>query len=95
MNNDRIYKPFIITLFEALNVIIKDSLNAQKKYKNDYEKGIEEGYLLCFHRIITLIEQHAEIYNISMSELNLSDIKEEDIINKLVCNSLAISEFKL
>ena len=52
---------------------IKDSSNDSEEIK------FQTGYLCGFHRIITLMQQQAEIYDISLKEINL-DINENDLI---------------
>lgn len=54
-----------------------------KKQKDDAKGLVNEdftsGYLCGFHRIITLMQQQAEIFDISISELGL-DIDENDLL---------------
>ncbi len=73
------YEGFCISLGEALHEMTLEAVKG-KKSSVQTEKAFNTGYLAAFHRIITLIQQQAEIYDIPLDEISLNDIKDTDII---------------
>jgi hypothetical protein len=74
------YESYIISLGE----IIKEYALEAKKNK-DLSIGTKNeqfatGYLSGFHRIVTLMQQQAEIYDISLEEISLDKLNEIDLI---------------
>lgn len=49
---------------------------SQNQKNNDKEEYFE-GYTLAYSRVISLLIQQAEVYNIPLSELGLDDIEVE------------------
>jgi len=74
---DNIYASYL----RDLGMLVKEySYEAKNKYLD--AKGTEgednaTGYLLGFHRIVTLMQQQAAAFGISSAEVNLDDIQEE------------------
>lgn len=62
-----------------LGILIKEEAFEMKE-KNSVEKenlkdaSYEEGYLMGLHRIITLMQQQAEAFNIPLDKISLHDI---------------------
>lgn len=74
------YESYIISLVE----IIKEYAEEAKKNK-DLSMGTEHeqfatGYLSGFYRIVTLMQQQAEIYDISLKKIGLDKLNEIDLI---------------
>jgi hypothetical protein len=74
------YEGYVRVLGEALNEV---ALKA--KFDKDASVGTEDedyqsGYLLGLHRVVTLMQQTAEIYKIPRDALGLNDLQEEDLI---------------
>jgi len=80
MTNLKMYKACLITFCEALQPIIEEAKSRKKLSIGKKNENFDTGYLCCLHRIITLIQQQAEIYEISLDDLSLSDLKENDLI---------------
>lgn len=78
MENIEKYKSYCLSLGEALNEIVKDAI---KKKRASVEIGddFDTGYLMAFHRVITLMQQTGEIFEMSFEELGIN-FKEEDLI---------------
>ena len=53
---------------------IKEHIQAKGTGSEDYETG----YMMGFHRFITLMQQQAESFDISLDELGLDDIEEDE-----------------
>ena len=53
---------------------IKEHIEAKGTDSEDYKTG----YMMAFHRFITLMQQQAESFEISLEELGLEDIKEDE-----------------
>ncbi len=67
-----------------LGTIVKEySLEAKEDYikaKGTDSEDYKAGYLMGYHRFITLMQQQAEAFGITLEEINLHDIKEEDLL---------------
>ena len=55
--------------------------------KSDYAKSMgtanetyQSGYLMGFHRFVTLMQQQAEAFQIPLNEINLHNIDENDFL---------------
>lgn len=75
MHNNEKYKLFCLSMGEALNEVI---IEAMKK-KKDSESNFNSGYLCGLHRVVTLMQQHAEIFEISFNDIGV-DFDETDLI---------------
>lgn len=72
------YEAFSITLGEAL---LEMAIEAKENQVISIGKGSEDfqtGYLSAFHRVITLMQQQAEIFDVSLEKIGLDKIKESD-----------------
>jgi len=76
MIDNKLYKACLITFSEALRQVINEA-KSKKKIKME---EFDTGYLCCLHRVVTLMQQQAEIYGIPLSDLNLNDLQENDLI---------------
>lgn len=80
-NNSSTYKNYL----HDLGILIKEeALEAKKKKK--LSKTINEiqfntGYMMGFHRVISLMQQQAEVFNIDFKDISLNDIDPyEDLL---------------
>jgi len=74
------YKSYLITLGEVISQYAKEAkINKELSIGTKHEQ-FATGYLSGFHRIITLMQQQAEIFDIPLSELSLDGINEIDLI---------------
>ncbi len=74
-NNSDVYKDYLLDL----SFLIKEYAQEAKTKKEASE--FYKGYLSCFHRIISLMQQQANAFDIPLSEINLEDIDpERDLI---------------
>jgi hypothetical protein len=71
------YKLFCLALGESLNDIIKEAID--KKQNESDKNEFNSGYLCGFHRIVTLMQQQAEIFEIPFEEIGI-DLNETDLI---------------
>ena len=74
------HRAFSVSLCEA---VLEMAITA--KLKKDASAGCQSedfdtGYLCGFHRVFTLIEQQAEIFDVEISELGLDKVKATDFI---------------
>ena len=72
MSQLKSYKACLITFGEALKQIVKE----EKIKKNTNKNEFNSGYLCSLHRIVTLLQQQAEIYNIFNISLNKISLKD-------------------
>ena len=72
------FEGYVTTLMEPLVEYAVRALEDYENIEEESSKVFHQGYISGFHRIITLMQQHAEIYNIPLSDLGLDKIKEED-----------------
>ncbi len=72
--NPIVYKNYL----HDLGIIIKEeALESKKKKKMSKtinEKDFNTGYMMGFHRVISLMQQQAEAFNIDLKDISLNDI---------------------
>jgi len=74
------YEALAVTLCEALQELaLEAKANKIAAIGTDTE-NYQTGYLSAFHRVITLIQQQADIYDVPLEKLSLDKIKEIDLI---------------
>lgn len=61
-------------LIDFCRVIKEEALAARKKSRGPKFEGFNEGYSLGFHRVVDLMQQFAEDFEIDLKELSLDDI---------------------
>lgn len=74
------YETLVVTLGEALKELAEEAKLKRNVALGTENENFQEGYLCAFHRIITLFQQQADIYDISLEKLSLDKIKETDLI---------------
>lgn len=79
MNDDK-YKLYLVSLGEIIKKYALDAKENKNGKKGTTQEDFATGYLASFHRIVTLMQQHAETYDIPLKELSLDDIGELDLI---------------
>lgn len=73
------YKSYIISLGEIIREYAENAKENKDSVIGTKQEQFATGYLAGFHRIVTLMQQQAEIFDISLKELSL-DIDEVDLI---------------
>jgi hypothetical protein len=73
------YKSYMVSLGEVIHEYTLEAIQQRKEMRGTESEEFTAGYLSGFHRIVTLMQQHAESYDISLSELSLEDIDESDL----------------
>ena len=56
----------------------REAINEYIEAKGTDSESYKTGYMMGFHRFITLMQQQAEAFDISLEELGLDDIKEDE-----------------
>ncbi|WP_455814549.1 hypothetical protein [Pseudomonas graminis] len=74
------YEAFSVTLGEALGELATEAKSSQLSSVGTNKEDFNTGYLSAFHRVITLMQQQADIFDVSLEELGLDKIKESDLI---------------
>lgn len=74
------YRGFCVTLGESFRVSVGDFIKNGRRLSGGNE-SYRQGYLMGLQRAFTLMVQAADIYEISLEELSLADLKDEDFLN--------------
>ena len=74
------YEALSVTLGEALQELAKEAKVKRNAALGTENESFQEGYLSAFHRVITLIQQQADIYDVPIEKLSMDKIKETDLI---------------
>ncbi|MNI74447.1 hypothetical protein D3C73_1305300 [compost metagenome] len=74
------YEAFSVTLGEALNELALEAKAHQLSSVGTENEDFNTGYLSAFHRVITLVQQQADIFDIGLENIGLDKIKESDLI---------------
>jgi hypothetical protein len=73
------YKSYCVCLGEPLKEYVTEAQERRRKSKGTEGEEFYTGYLCAFHRIITLMQQEAEIFDIPFEELGI-DFKDTELI---------------
>ena len=73
------YQSYLISLGEIIKEYAAEAKRNKDLAMQTKNEEFATGYLCGLHRIITLMQQQAEIFDISLHELGL-DINETDLI---------------
>lgn len=74
------YRGYILTLGEVLTQFAKEAKHEKDAAIGTEEEDYKTGYLMCFHRVITLMQQQATMFDVPQEEI-LSDIfSESDLL---------------
>ena len=77
MNEDK-YKNYL----NDLGILTKDYARAaiadHRASKDD--DGFKSGYMMAFHRVVTLMQQQAEAFDLPLNEIGLADIEENEFL---------------
>ncbi|WPU24785.1 hypothetical protein RI049_08605 [Cedecea neteri] len=74
------YEALAVTLGEALRELAEEAKTKKIAALGTDNENFQTGYLSAFHRVITLIQQQADIYDVPLEKLSLDKIKETDLI---------------
>lgn len=78
MNPD--YKGYVVTLGEVLVQLAKEAKAEKESTVGTDSESFATGYLAAFHRIITLMQQHAETYDLPPQEISINELDESDLV---------------
>jgi predicted ATP-dependent protease len=77
--NDK-YKGYLADLGTLITEFATEAIQKNKSSVNlaDAEKAFNTGYMMAFHRIVTLMQDQAENFGIEKSEINIGSVQETD-----------------
>lgn len=79
MKQNEKYKAYCISLGEVLKEYTNEAIEKKKNSIGTENANFDAGYLNGFYRIITLMQQQAEVFELSLDELGI-DIDENKLI---------------
>lgn len=62
---------------EELGTLLKEqaqNAKVQLEHESEKEKGFDQGVLFAYYRIISIMQQQTKAFDISLKDINLSDI---------------------
>lgn len=74
------YKAYLDSLGEVLEEYALEAKRNKDISIGTKSEDFNTGYLAAFYRVITLMQQHAEPYEIPLEDLSLDKISELDLI---------------
>jgi len=74
MTNKEKHKQYLSDLGFLLKEYSSEAKKNYIKEKSGQNGAFHEGYLMGFHRVITLMQQQASVFSIPLSEIQLDDI---------------------
>ena len=75
--NDK-YKNYLVDLGTITKEYAREAIKEYAASKDSEDEGFKSGYMMAFHRIITIMQQQAESFDIPLSDLELDDIEESE-----------------
>jgi hypothetical protein len=76
--SDNKYRYYLMDLGTITKEYAREAIQEYIYAKGNDSEDFKTGYMMAFHRFITLMQQQAESFDIALEELGLNDIKEDD-----------------
>lgn len=74
------YRNYLADLGELLEECSNEAINDYVASKGSSDEQFKSGYKMALSRVIDLMQQQAESFDISLSEINLHNIKESNFL---------------
>ena len=71
------YKAFLSDLGTLLSEYAQEAIQSNQQSKPQ-DKDFNSGYMMGFHRVITLMQSQADAFDIKQSEINIDKVNEAD-----------------
>jgi len=78
--DDEKYKNFLLGLGTLTTEYAKEAIADFLASKGSKDEQLKTGYMMGFHRFITLMQQQAEAFEIPLKELGIETITENDFL---------------
>ncbi len=72
------YKNYLRDLCFLTKEYAREAISEKRSALGTPEESFQSGYVMGFHRFVTLMQQQAEIFGIELSEIQLHDLGEEE-----------------
>ncbi|MCG9739576.1 hypothetical protein L1D32_15540 [Shewanella insulae] len=79
MDNEK-YKNYLCDLGTITKDYAREAVDDYKAAKGTTSEEYKTGYMMGFHRFITLMQQQAESFDIQLKEIGLDDIDENEFL---------------
>ncbi|MEW8658860.1 MAG: hypothetical protein AB2603_11085 [Candidatus Thiodiazotropha endolucinida] len=76
--SDEKYRNYLSDIGDISKKYAREAIAEHNEAKGSEEEDYKTGYMMGFHRIITLMQQQAEAFDIPLEEIGLADINEND-----------------
>lgn len=79
MDNEK-YKNYLSDLGSITKEYARESIAELKAAKGSSDESFKSGYMMAFHRFVTLMQQQADAFDIPLEEIDLADIDETEFL---------------
>lgn len=79
MSNDK-YKNYIGDLGVITTEYAREAIQDHSSSKDTDEEAYKAGYMMAFHRIVTLMQQQADAFEIPLDQIGLAEIDEKEFL---------------
>ncbi|MFB9155678.1 hypothetical protein ACFFUS_20510 [Vibrio gallaecicus] len=76
MSNDK-FESYSRDLGTLVKEYALESISESNTDKSDFNTG----YMMAFHRIVTLMQQQAEVFEIDLKDIGFGDLPEDEFFN--------------
>jgi hypothetical protein len=77
MKDDVQWQNYLIDLGRLVKEYALAAVEEREKYRNESTQEFYDGYVLGFHRIVSLMQQQSLDYNIDLKEIQLDSIEPD------------------
>lgn len=78
--SDEKYKNYLIDLGTITKEYAREAIAENVSAKGSEDENYKTGYMMGFHRLVTLMQQQAESFDIPLNEIGLADIDESEFL---------------
>jgi hypothetical protein len=77
MNDHEKWKNYLLDLGQVMNEYALEAVAERAKHRGQPAQEFYDGYVLGFHRIVSLMQQQALAFGIDLKELKLDGIQPD------------------
>ena len=72
------YKYYLLDLGTTTKEYAREAIDEYESAKGTNEEDFKTGYMMGFHRFVTLMQNQAESFGIPLNEIGLADFDERE-----------------
>lgn len=76
------YRNYLLDLVTITKEHAREAIRDHRAAKGSQDEDFQSGYVMGFHRLVTLMQQQAQAFGIPLEDLELHDIDESEFFGR-------------